>query len=193
MLGFIESPYDPRDLEYVNENEINSEDLPEEYDCSEYYRLDVLDQGSTSTCVPHSLKIVFDTLTYDFNIDIYDIYDRRPNSPEDGMTIRDALKIIKKDINDPFFQYYRLRSVLQMKYSIVSNGGCIFALPVKSMYIPEFWKGNNDLGGHAICCVGYNKEGFILQNSWGYEFGDQGKCILPYSDIKYLMEAWGVI
>ena len=80
-----------------------------------------------------------------------------------------------------------------MKYSIVSNGGCIFALPVKSMYVPEFWKGNNDLGGHAICCVGYNKEGFILQNSWGYEFGDQGKCVLPYSDIKYLMEAWGVI
>ena len=190
MLGFLESPYDERDYEYSIEDK--TEELPKEYDYSEYCKLDILDQGSDSTCVPHSIKTMLDTMSYDYKINIKEFYDRRPNKPQEGMAIREALKMIKKDINDPFYQYFRLRSILQIKYSLISNGPCIFALPVRSMDY-EFWRGSEDLGGHAICCVGYNEFGFILQNSWGNTFGEYGKCILPYEDLNYLIEAWGII
>jgi C1A family cysteine protease len=38
------------------------------------------------------------------------------------------------------------------------------------------------LGGHALLAVGYNdeKQHFIVRNSWGEEFGDQGYCYMPY-------------
>ena len=96
MLGFLESPYDERDYEYSIEDK--TEELPKEYDYSEYCKLDVLDQGSDSTCVPHSIKTMLDTMSYDYKINIKEFYDRRPNKPQEGMAIREALKIIKKDL-----------------------------------------------------------------------------------------------
>jgi C1A family cysteine protease len=38
------------------------------------------------------------------------------------------------------------------------------------------------LGGHALLAVGYCEEAqhFIVRNSWGEEFGDQGYCYMPY-------------
>ncbi|QJY47470.1 C1 family peptidase [Pseudonocardia broussonetiae] len=42
-------------------------------------------------------------------------------------------------------------------------------------------------GGHAMLCVGYSDadEVFIVRNSWGAEWGDQGYCYMPYG---YLMD-----
>ena len=41
-------------------------------------------------------------------------------------------------------------------------------------------------GGHSMCCVGYSDvEGvFIIRNSWGKDWADQGYCYMPYN---YLM------
>ena len=36
-------------------------------------------------------------------------------------------------------------------------------------------------GNHAIVVYGYNKDGFLCQNSWGTSWGNKGKFILPYS------------
>lgn len=38
------------------------------------------------------------------------------------------------------------------------------------------------LGGHALLAVGYDdeKQVFIVRNSWGEEFGDNGYCYMPY-------------
>ena len=39
------------------------------------------------------------------------------------------------------------------------------------------------LGGHEMCLIGYDdtKNLFIVQNSWGTNWGDKGFCYLPYS------------
>jgi C1A family cysteine protease len=44
-----------------------------------------------------------------------------------------------------------------------------------------------DLGGHAMCCVGYDldKNHFIVRNSWGPDWGDNGYCYFP---IEYLTD-----
>jgi C1A family cysteine protease len=45
-----------------------------------------------------------------------------------------------------------------------------------------------DHGGHAMLCVGYSDRDqvFIVRNSWGDEWGDQGYCYIPYA---YLMNS----
>ncbi len=49
----------------------------------------------------------------------------------------------------------------------------------------------DEAGGHAFALVGYNKTGFIVQNSWGNDWGYFGFSILPYEDwIRNGMDAW---
>ncbi len=47
------------------------------------------------------------------------------------------------------------------------------------------------LGGHAFCLVGYNEVGFLVQNSWGSEWGAEGFATLPYDDwLETAYDAW---
>ena len=47
------------------------------------------------------------------------------------------------------------------------------------------------LGGHAYCLVGYNEVGFLVQNSWGTEWGKGGFATLPYEDwLDSAYDAW---
>jgi hypothetical protein len=46
-------------------------------------------------------------------------------------------------------------------------------------------------GGHAYCLVGYNETGFLVQNSWGTEWGKGGFATLPYEDwLDSAYDAW---
>ncbi|MGA8262307.1 MAG: C1 family peptidase [Arenicellales bacterium] len=46
-------------------------------------------------------------------------------------------------------------------------------------------------GGHAFALVGYNDRGFIVQNSWGQDWGAQGFAILTYDDWREnCSDAW---
>jgi hypothetical protein len=47
------------------------------------------------------------------------------------------------------------------------------------------------IGGHAFCIVGYNDVGFLVQNSWGTAWGDNGFATLPYDDwLESGYDAW---
>ncbi len=46
-------------------------------------------------------------------------------------------------------------------------------------------------GGHAFAIVGYNQDGFIVQNSWGEKWGYKGFALLKYDDwLANGMDAW---
>jgi len=46
-------------------------------------------------------------------------------------------------------------------------------------------------GGHAFVIVGYNRDGFIIQNSWGTQWGTAGRAVLQYEDwIDNAMDCW---
>jgi C1A family cysteine protease len=48
-------------------------------------------------------------------------------------------------------------------------------------------------GGHAFVIYGWNEKGFLIQNSWGTWWGNNGRAILPYSfklkEAKALIDA----
>lgn len=45
--------------------------------------------------------------------------------------------------------------------------------------------------GHAVAIVGYTEAGFIVQNSWGYDWGAYGFALLPYEDfLLHATDVW---
>ncbi|MCC6652998.1 MAG: C1 family peptidase, partial [Candidatus Eisenbacteria bacterium] len=54
------------------------------------------------------------------------------------------------------------------------------------------WKsGAEALGGHAFAIVGYDADGFYVQNSWGRSWGTRGCALLTYEDwLANRQDAW---
>ena len=52
-------------------------------------------------------------------------------------------------------------------------------------------KADPDDGGHAFVIIGYNRDGFIIQNSWGKNWGSGGRAVLSYEDwLDNAMDCW---
>ncbi len=46
-------------------------------------------------------------------------------------------------------------------------------------------------GGHAFALVGFNRTGFVIQNSWGAEWGAGGFAVISYADwLAHAMDVW---
>lgn len=199
--------------EVIIDNILDNMDIPKEYSYIPYLP-NVYDQGNRQTCVPHAISAFVDWfngvngINKDMSIDW--IYDCRENKNEDGMSLKEALKYIKrvgyiskqdyKDIKkgkspnpDMINMYGVLGSIFTMQRSLILNGPFILALPVYDSNRSDFWNGDNFEGGHAVACVGYDEEGLIIRNSWGSLWGSNGYCTLPYSQLNKIYEAWALI
>jgi hypothetical protein len=120
-------------------------------------------------------------------------YRKRFTEPEEGWQQDAAAR--------PLGAYYRVNkdSIVDMQAAIQE----VHAIYV-SATVHEGWflkkadslpvidmDGRQDTGGHAFALVGYNGEGFIVQNSWGGSWGYRGFAILTYADwVKNDMDAW---
>lgn len=46
-------------------------------------------------------------------------------------------------------------------------------------------------GGHAFALVGFNEDGFVVQNSWGIDWGNKGFSVIAYDDwVAHGTDAW---
>ena len=103
------------------------------------------------------------------------------------MSFKDALHFIRHNGvstnkgNFKIKQYAMVGSIPVLQTALIMNGPCVAALPVRN-HDKEFWKDGNLSGGHAVAIVGYDKDGFILRNSWGNTFGEKGYTHIRYSD-----------
>jgi len=94
--------------------------------------------------------------------------------------------------------YYRLRPEIAHFHSAINETGAISV----SARVHEGWnnpvngvikQSDKMIGGHAFAIVGYNEKGFIIQNSWGKSWGDNGTATWTYEDwIDNVMDAWVV-
>ena len=99
--------------------------------------------------------------------------------------------------------YYRIRpDITEMHYAIQETG-----IVYVSAMIHEGWfkprrnhageiaipPNAQQLGGHAFAIVGYNADGFWVQNSWGRSWGSNGMALWPYEDwLETVYDAWVV-
>jgi len=202
-LGFVPSVIDGSELSFEHNAQVT---LPEKYS---YVNVlpQVINQGKLSICVPCSLsaylnwKANLHVLTNDDNsIALFDIYNSRENKGE-GMTFKAAFKYLRNHGVDSAVgnlmigHYGKVNEIKDLQFAIISNGPCFGALPVYGAYC-DFWnkkKGTTIQGYHAISIVGYDQEGFIIRNSWGKQFCNDGYTKINYKDFKKMLEVWTVI
>lgn len=107
----------------------------------------------------------------------------------------------------PLGAYYRIdkNSIVDMQAAIVEVGAIYVSASVHDGWFPEGLQTQpgvqlpiigsprdpSKTGGHAFAIVGYNEMGFVVQNSWGDQWGKDGFGILPYADwVERGMDAW---
>jgi len=91
-------------------------------------------------------------------------------------------------------QYMRIQQTLgQMKGCLVEGYPFVFGFTVYKSFesddvkrtgiVPLPYNGEETVGGHAVMAVGYDdaKQYFLVQNSWGKNWGDHGYFYMPYS------------
>jgi C1A family cysteine protease len=86
----------------------------------------------------------------------------------------------------------------QMKQAMAQGYPVMFGMSVyesfesrsvfQSGMVPMPNKSERLMGGHAMCCVGYDDSmgHFIVRNSWGAQWGDKGYCYIPYEYLNSL-------
>jgi len=114
--------------------------------------------------------------------------------PKDGWAT-DALA-------SPLGAYYRInhKSVVDMQAAISEVGAIYCSGDVhegwwlkQSASLPVMDISDKMVGGHAFCMIGYNEQGFIVQNSWGDTWGWNGFAVLQYADwVENGSDAWVV-
>lgn len=161
----------------------------------------VRNQGMTFTCVCQSLTGCLDYIVNARNnvankcngFDINELYSSRANKYADGMTFKEALHYLKHNgLNgEKINSYSKLPSVFAVKYALVMFGPVVCGFPVYTSS-SKFWrKPGRFQGGHAVTIVGYNEEGFIIRNSWGTGWANNGHTVISYDEYQEsCFESW---
>ena len=204
MLGCNASKIDAHDKK-ITKNLTNK--IPNEYSFVNYLS-PITDQGSTNMCVTHALACFLNWVTdmklktsrKDNNIDLKQIYNARSDKDHDnGMSIKEALSLarthgIKSNVGTiKIHDFAMIGSEQILKQAILCNGPVLIALPVYDSSRNDFWNGAELEGYHCVAVVGYDKNGFIIRNSWGRSYGRNGYWTLPYSEFNKIKEIWTCI
>ena len=99
------------------------------------------------------------------------------------------------------------QSIEQLKAALIMGFPVVFGFTVYESFegndvattgnMPMPASGEKVLGGHAVALVGFNDDRrvFIVRNSWGASWGDQGYFYMPYEFItnpEYASDFWSV-
>lgn len=108
---------------------------------------------------------------------------------------RDYYALIEYARPNRIKKYFKLEDINAIKQSLINYGYVAIAvkwykdIELFGNVIKSYKKG--EYGNHALTIYGWNKKGWLIANSWGESFGDNGTAILPFD--YPIDEAWGVI
>lgn len=105
---------------------------------------------------------------------------------------------------NPLGAYYRVnhKSVVDMQSALTEAGALYCSASTHKgwhiessavMPVLKYSAKSKTSGGHAFSIIGYNRTGFVVQNSWGKKWGWNGFAIISYQDwIANGYDAWVV-
>jgi len=174
------------------------------------YQFDEMKQGNSDLFVPSRLFIYYNEREMEGNIDSDSGAEIRDGIKSIGRIgvchsklwpyeiEKFTVKPNAKAYNDAHFHqgisYARLGQRLdELKHCLASGYPFVFGFKVYESFqtkrVARTGYMNMPLsedvleGGHAVMAVGYTDEYFIIRNSWGTEWGDQGYFYMPYDYI----------
>jgi len=182
--------------------------------------LPIRNQGSVCSCVSFSTSCMreFEAKSNNYLSPAF-IYHLRSNSPQDCMTIQNALDILSSSgvcyditysysnisstgaipqnaINEAtkfrIQSYARINDVASLKNALQNYGPCPIAFPAYN-HSNQMWiqnPGDTFIGGHCMLVVGYDANSFIIRNSWGTNWGNQGYTNFPFDQWGIQWEVW---
>lgn len=132
--------------------------------------------------------------------------------PYDDPNVRPRYGYAQRAVQTPLGVYFRveLKSITDLQAAIQQVGAVyvsafthdgwdqvpITRVPVKGhadLPVIPFGGRPSQTGGHAFALVGFNQHGFVMQNSWGRNWGAGGFAVLTYADwLANGMDAWVV-
>ena len=195
QFGRIPSPIDDRDWnlgDFIPEKPLLriSKEVKWDFPCTP------LDQGATNHCVGYSMAHfginlpTFTTYTKKEASSLYykcKVVDGDPGA-ENGTTIRSAAKVLQ-DIG-AIDNYAFARTMSQIKWWLVNKGPLIVGtIWSEGMMTPDK-NGMLDINGFVLGGHGYivneihPTKGYGIKNSWGPNWGNNGKAYISFEDFE---------
>ena len=92
--------------------------------------------------------------------------------------------------------YALVSSIDELKVALVNDGPCIIVFPVYN-FDSSFWTNKtgatDPIGYHSVCVCGYDATGFIIRNSWGNKWANNGYTTYPYTEWGKHNEVWSTV
>lgn len=111
----------------------------------------------------------------------------------DQFTVEPTKEAYESALKDVVTKYEALTGIHSYKAALAEGYPFVFGFSVYGAFesedvartgiVPPPNTNDEFMGGHAVCAVGYDddNEWFIVRNSWGNDWGDNGYFYLPYS------------
>lgn len=115
-----------------------------------------------------------------------------PYLGEDNAAKKPSSDLYEKAKQHKIGNYARITTKDGLKKALYEVGACYLLLPLYNKSA-EFWRkksGEKCIGGHAVTVIGFTREGFLLQNSWGNKWNDTGCALYPFDDWHDGLECW---
>ena len=149
----------------------------------------IIDQGSEPICSTCSTSVFLDW-NYNKEFDYYSLF-RKAGGTSAGLSYTNLLNYLRK--KGLIQEYALVHSEIPLKTAITINGPCLGVLMVRDSNRPDFWEGKNSIGLHGVAIIGWDDKGFIIQNSWGDNWGNRGLTTLPYNRFNEFKELWTIV
>jgi len=200
-LGRLHAP-DERDMQYLMSTATPAATMRPQ----RFYRTGkILDQGETPTCVGHAWRqwlssAVMMTKTGPNPFEIYyqaQRNDEWPGEDYDGTSVRAGAKILQAAGH--ISTYVWAFNADTMRRWLLNNHGTVVVGTwwFDKMFTPDrqgyLDPSGTPVGGHAYLVVGFSqtKNAFRIVNSWGKEWGQNGRAWVSYNDMDFLVQEGG--
>lgn len=179
----------------------------------------VTNQGTTWACVAFALAEILSVFNLDEfgKLERFSegfIYGYNRDASYKGMYPQKTIDLMRKTGSVPLKYFDKLYEMPELREDLLANPNLAKLVEIAQKYkikgyvgflrgeieevkqalftsqTPIFAVSPNYFGGsHAIIIVGWEKDGWVIQNSWGKNWGENGRKCIPYSEVsqKYLI------